>query len=92
MAGDRPGGPGWGHDADPLLVLRDGAEALPVAVPAGDYGGFYVAMRDAIRGSRQVPVSPVEAIRVMAMIAAGVESSAQARAVRTADVLEPSER
>lgn len=87
MAGERPGGPDWGHDADPLLVMRDGAEGQPVAVPAGDYGGFYVAMRDAIRGGRPVPVSPGEAIRVMAIIAAGIESSTAARAVSTADLV-----
>lgn len=87
MAGARPGGPDWGHDPDPLLVLRDGADPEPVAVPPGNYGGFYAAMRDAIVDAARVPVTAAEAITVMAIIAAGFESSASGRAVPTAEVL-----
>jgi predicted dehydrogenase len=79
MAGERPGRPGWGQDDDPLLVLRDGAEVERLPVPAGDYGQFYAAMRDAIRDRRPSPVSVAEATAVMAIIAAGIESSRTGR-------------
>ena len=69
MAGERPGRADWGEDPDPLLVMRDGAEPERIAVPAGDYGRFYVAMRDAMRLGTPVPVSAAEATTVMAIIA-----------------------
>ena len=81
MAGERPGRADWGHDPDPLLVYRDGADVQRVAVPPGDYGRFYVAMRDAMRDGRPVPVSAAEATTVMAIVAAGIESSAERRVV-----------
>lgn len=87
MAGDRPGRAGWGDDPDPLLVLRDGLEVERVPVPPGDYGRFYVAMRDAIGHGSRVPVSAAEATTVMTIIAAGIESSAERRAVPTTDLL-----
>jgi predicted dehydrogenase len=87
MAGDRPGGAGWGHDPDPLLVLREGAEPLARAVPPGDYGRFYAGMRDAMRDGGPVPVTPAEAMAVMAIIIAGIQSSAEGRAVSPSAVL-----
>lgn len=82
MAGERPGAPGWGHDADPLVLRRNGADAVDVPVPSGDYGRFYAAMRDAIRGERRAPVTPADATLVMAIIEAGVLSSADSRTIR----------
>jgi predicted dehydrogenase len=87
IAGDRPGRPDWGRDDDPLLVLREGADAVRVAVPHGDYGQFYVAMRDAIRHDGRVPISATEATMVMAIIAAAVQSSASGCVVPLADLL-----
>ena len=86
LAGERPQGSEWGHDDDPLLVIREGEDATRVAVPRGDYGRFYAAMRDAIVGSAPVPVSTTDAITVMAITMAGFESAASGRAVRLADV------
>jgi predicted dehydrogenase len=87
MAGDRPGHAEWGHDADPLLVFRDGIDCTSVPVPAGDYGQFYVAMRDALREGSRAPVSVAEAVVVMAMVTAAVKSSATGRVVAVADFL-----
>lgn len=89
MAGERPGRADWGDDPDPLLVLRDGAEPERVQVPSGDYGRFYVAISDAIREGTRVPVSAAEAVTTMAIIAAGIDSSAAGRAVPAAGVLTP---
>jgi predicted dehydrogenase len=89
MAGERPGRADWGDDPDPLLVVRDGAEPERLPVPPGDYGRFYVAMRDAIRHGRAVPVSVAEATTVMAIIAAGIRSSADRRAVSPMDMAQP---
>jgi len=89
IAGERPGRAEWGDDPDPLLVLRDGAESERVPVPSGDYGRFYVAISDAIREGTRVPVSAAEAVTTMAIIAAGIDSSAAGRAVPAAGVLTP---
>ena len=73
--GRPPGHRGWGEDPDPLLVFRDGAEAQRRSVPAGDYGAFYIAMRDAVRQGRTPPVSVTAALTVMAILTAGLQSS-----------------
>lgn len=81
MAGERPGQADWGVDPEPLVVLRDGEEPQRVPVPPGDYGRYYAAMRDAIRAGGPPPVSPAEALTVMAIIEAGIQSSETGRAV-----------
>lgn len=81
MAGERPGQADWGVDPEPLVVLRDGEEPQRVPVPPGDYGRYYAAMRDAIHAGGPPPVSPAEALTVMAIIEAGIQSSETGRAV-----------
>ena len=81
MRGERPPAPDWGHDPDPLLVCRQDEEPERVPVPAGDYGGFYVAMRDAIRNGTIVPVSAAHATTVMVLLLAAMRSSEEGRAV-----------
>jgi scyllo-inositol 2-dehydrogenase (NADP+) len=81
MRGERPPAPDWGHDPDPLLVFREDQEPAQVLVPPGDYGRFYVAMRDAIRGDADVPVSAAHATMVMTLLLAGIRSSEEGRAV-----------
>lgn len=87
IAGDRPGHAGWGQDADPLLIVRDGADAVPVPVPAGNYGHFYTAMRDALVHGSRPPVSVAEAMLVMSIVTAAIESSATGRVVSVVDLL-----
>jgi predicted dehydrogenase len=87
MAGERPGHGDWGHDTDPLLVFRDGADVESLPVPAGDYGRFYAAMRDALRNGDPPPVTVTEATTVMAVVTAAIASSAIRRAVAVAEFL-----
>jgi predicted dehydrogenase len=81
--GIAPGSPGWGQDLDPLIVhdARDGTTA-EAASPAGAYPEYYRAVRDAIRDGTAPPVTPLQASSLMAVIEAGIRSSAEGRVVR----------
>lgn len=83
VGGMRPGAPGWGRDPDPVIVVG-GGEELPVelAAPAGDYPAYYAAIRDAVRGAGEAPVTPAQAATVMAVIEAGMQSSAEGKTIR----------
>jgi predicted dehydrogenase len=85
IGGERPGQAGWGHDDDPLLIVRDGVAVERVPVPAGHYGHFYAAMHDAIAHGRRAPVSVAEALLVMTIVTAAIESSATGRVVALAE-------
>jgi predicted dehydrogenase len=81
-AGEMPGSPGWGRDPDPLLfVAAEGEAPTAIATPAGDWRAYYAAMRDAVRGDRELPVTPAQATTVMAMIEAGLQSAAEGRVI-----------
>lgn len=82
LAGSRPGAADWGHDAEPVRVLRDGEPPADLPTPAGDYGRFYALMRDAIRYGAPPPVTPEDAVDVMTILHAGLESSASGREVK----------
>ena len=80
--GGRPGSPGWGTDDDPLIVSA--GETVPpveVTAPAGNWLGYYAAVRDAIRTGAVPPVTPAQATTVMAVLEAGMQSSAEGRVV-----------
>ena len=47
----------------------------------GDYIGYYAAMRDAILHGGPAPVTPAQALQVMAMLEWGLESSTTHREV-----------
>ena len=82
-AGQTPGSPGWGRDPDPLLLVSAEEEApTEIAPPAGDWRGYYVAVRAAIRGESELPVTPAHATTVMTVIEAGMQSSDEGRVVR----------
>ena len=51
-------------------------------MPAGNYLGYYAALRDAIRDKRSPPVTPAQATTLMAIIEAGIRSSEEGRVVR----------
>ena len=77
-AGALPGGPGWGIDPRPgTLTTAAGSEPLPG--PPGDYGAYYRAIRDAIRGTGPNPVTPAEALAVMTVLELGRASDEQRR-------------
>jgi predicted dehydrogenase len=82
LHGVRPNSPGWGADAEPLVIHRgERAEFREVAAPAGDYPAYYAALREAIAGGGEVPVTAAQACSVMAIIDAGERSSAEGRVV-----------
>jgi len=81
-AGMVPGDLDWGIDLDSATII-DGASAEPELMAAvdGDYRRYYEAVRDAIRGRGPNPVTPAEAVALMAAITAGEQSAATGRAL-----------
>ncbi len=86
--GARPRWPaetGWGTDPGPAaLVAPTPAGALArtdVALEPGDYMAYYAALADAVRGNGANPVPADEAIEVMRLIEAGIESDRERREV-----------
>lgn len=71
-AGGMPTDSGYGIEPDDQWgMLTDAAGASrPVRSEAGDWRGYYRAMRDAIRGEGDVPVDPVDAVRALRIIEA----------------------
>ncbi|MEG9437239.1 oxidoreductase [Edaphobacter sp. HDX4] len=75
-----PGTKGFGDDPDPG-ILFDGASGTrtEIPVPPADQIGYYIGVRDAIRGDVPLPVSPESAIAVMAVLETTFASSEQGR-------------
>ena len=78
-----PGHEGWGVDPSPGRLLQVDADGTPVdgasPAPAGDYRAFYAGMRDAIHGVVSPPVTLEEALDVMRVLQAGIDSAASGR-------------
>ena len=82
--GGIPGRAGWGIDPLPGLLrteTADGVEAETVRGIAGDYVRYYAAMRDAILDGGPAPVTPQQALEVIAMLEWGLESSSTHREI-----------
>lgn len=75
-SGMRPGDPGWGLDPNPA-VFYNGVDGTRVEVPQpqGDQRQYYSAIRDALWNQGPNPVPPAQAIAVMAVLEAAIESS-----------------
>lgn len=73
--GHTVGGAGWGVDPRPATVV-DGAtgERSRVACPSGDYPAYYAAVAAALTGQGDNPVPPEQALDVMEVLEAGIES------------------
>ncbi|MGK6319928.1 oxidoreductase [Sphingomonas sp. DT-204] len=84
LAGMAPGSAGWGADEDEMLFYDGSSRERRIAAPAGNQLRFYAGIVDAVRGAAPNPVSPIEALAVMATIEAGLESSRQGRTVQLA--------
>jgi predicted dehydrogenase len=82
MAGVRPGDAGWGEDPDELLLYDGNGELTRLAAPHGDQSHYYAAFRDAVLGRGTNPVTPRQAITVMAVIEAAMVSASEGRAVQ----------
>ncbi|NTX12463.1 oxidoreductase [Myxococcus sp. CA056] len=81
IAGELPGASDWGEDATPGRVIVGGSsEARTTSTPRGDYRQFYAGIRDAVRGTRRNPVTPLDAVAVAAVLDAAVLSSRTGRA------------
>lgn len=74
-AGDPVGGEGWGVDPRPATVV-DGATGVRTAVacPAGDYAAYYASVAAALTGRGDNPVPQQQALAVMEVLEAGIES------------------
>ena len=73
-----PGSPGWGRDPRPGKLHQAGADGIHInAVPglAGDYRRFYQEMHSAISMGQSPPVTPAEALEVMALLELAIESA-----------------
>jgi predicted dehydrogenase len=81
LAGIRPGDAEWGADGDALQVFDGGEPARRVPVPRGDQSRYYAAVSDALRGRGDNPVTPAQAVAVMAVLEAAVASAREGRAV-----------
>jgi predicted dehydrogenase len=79
-AGVVPGDLDWGIDLD-AATLFDGAtgETEIMAASDGDYRRYYGAVVEAIRGEAPNPVTPAEAVAVMAALETGERSAAEGR-------------
>ena len=74
-----PGDAHWGVDPRPgTLVLAEGDDLTSRTIdgPPGNYRAYYEGVRDAIRGTGPNPVPATDALQVMRLIEAGVQSSA----------------
>ncbi|MCP1364537.1 Gfo/Idh/MocA family oxidoreductase, partial [Halomonas sp. BBD48] len=87
-AGEAPA-PSWGEDErHGQLTVREGeGEQAPLVSSSyptrpGDYLAYYVGVRDALRGEAENPVPAEEALAVMQLLEAGLDSSRQQRWVR----------
>src|SRR5471032_2780469 len=88
-AGTMPGGAGWGIDPQPGVLTTPGADGVVVAARThqgvdGDYGRYYAAIRDAIRGVGANPVPAQQALQVMQWLALGQQSWREGRTVGAA--------
>lgn len=81
-AGLSPGAAGWGVDPAPG-VLTDGATGAHTPVPSepGRYQDYYAAVARALRGQGPNPVPPAEAVAVMEVLEAGLDSARERREV-----------
>jgi predicted dehydrogenase len=81
-AGVFPDSPEWGVDRD-SAILYDGAGGTTRTLETmrGDQRGYYVALREALRGRAPNPVPPEQGATVMAIIEAALRSEREGRRV-----------
>lgn len=81
LSGMQPGSDSWGDDPDDMLLYAATGEAKRLPTPAGDQRRYYAALRDAVTGYGGNPVTPLQAVTVMAVLEAAIGSAASGRAV-----------
>ncbi|MDU4313342.1 MAG: Gfo/Idh/MocA family oxidoreductase [Klebsiella michiganensis] len=75
LAGVVPGSESWGADDDSLVVFDADLRASEISAPRGDQRQYYIHVRDALTGKINNPVSPLEALAVMAVLEAAAQSA-----------------
>ena len=80
LAGDVFSSKPWGVEGPEhwgTLTLDEGGEPVSTRIPteAGDYRGYYINIRDAIRGHAALEVTPLQAWRTMRVLEMAAESS-----------------
>lgn len=81
LAGMTPGAIGWGEDPDPLIAYDDTGTARRLPVPAGDYRHYYSDIVAALAGRAPNPVTPIQALAVMAVLEAALEANRTGRSM-----------
>jgi predicted dehydrogenase len=84
LGGMRPGDTGWGEDANALLVYDRSGTPRSVLATAGDQRLYYRGIVDALRGNGSNPVTPIQALAVMAVLEAAAESALMRASVEIA--------
>jgi scyllo-inositol 2-dehydrogenase (NADP+) len=80
--GARPADPDWGREpAENWGVLGTGDDLRPIETEPGDYPRFYAKVTAALREGGPAPVEPSDAIRVLEVIEAALESARSGRVV-----------
>jgi predicted dehydrogenase len=77
----RPGEAGWGEDPDPLIVYDRTGEQRIVPAIRGDQRSYYAGLVEALNGSTSGWVTPIQALAVMAVVEAAVDSATSRRPV-----------
>lgn len=75
LGGSVPGCAGWGTDTDPLIVHEADGTRRTIAARSGDHRAFYQGIVAALQGQGPAPVTPVEALAVMAVVEAAAMSA-----------------
>lgn len=81
LSGLTPGAIGWGIDSDPMLFYNGLNSPQSLPTQAGDQRCYYAQIAKALRGEGPNPVTPLQALAVMAVIEAGTESARLGAAV-----------
>lgn len=75
LSGMRPGQAGWGEDTDPLLVYGRNSEPRSIPAATGDQSLYYAGIVKVLNGSASDVVTPAQALAVMAVIEAAIDSA-----------------
>jgi predicted dehydrogenase len=81
IGGMRPGDAGWGHDPDPLIVYGPNHERRTIAATPGDQSRYYTSLVDALNGRTSDAVTSIQALAVMSILEAAIESARLRRSV-----------
>jgi len=84
LAGVQPGSASWGEDPDALLLYDGSGDVTRLPTPRGDQGQYYAALRDAVTGRGDNPVTPLQAVTVMAVLEAAIASAESGRVIAPA--------